>query len=395
MSLEIALSGIHAINTQLDAISNNIANSGTYGFKSSRANFASLYAGSEANGAELSSMTQSLSLGGGTVTTGGKMDVAIAGNGYFVSRDQTGGTVYSRVGIFSVNKDGAVIDSDGRKAQGYGVTPGSTVPGPMGDMTVPTGQIAAEATDSLAYVGNLSSDWTVPTVAAFDPDEPGSFNSSVLSVVHDSLGSEHTLRQYFVKTGTNAVTTHYTLDGVATAAPTELTFDSTGQLATPTAAVTLALGTPTGAEPLSINLDYKGTTQFAGESTTTTNVANGYASGTLVGVQILADGRVSATYSNDKSLTVGTLALATFPDESGLEPISGTSWAASSRSGTALYFTPGSGMAGTLTTGSLEQSNVDITSELVNLMSSQRNYQANSKVISTEAAMLQSLMQAV
>jgi flagellar hook protein FlgE len=102
-----------------------------------------------------------------------------------------------------------------------------------------------------------------------------------------------------------------------------------------------------------------------------------------------------ATYSNGEKQSVGVLAVATFPDEGELAPVSDTSWVATNASGTALYFTPGSGMAGELTTGSLEQSNVDITSELVNLMSSQRNYQANSKVISTESTMLQALMQAV
>src|SRR6185369_15152819 len=137
------------------------------------------------------------------------------------------------------------------------------------------------------------------------------------------------------------------------------------------------------------------TTQFAGAANTTTNKSNGYASGTFSGVQIANDGSVMATYSNGQKQSVGTLALATFPDEGALVSVSDTSWTTSNASGTPLYFAPGTGMAGSLTTGALEQSNVDITSELVNLMSSQRNYQANSKVISTESAMLQSLMQAI
>jgi flagellar hook protein FlgE len=126
MSLEIALSGIHAINAQLDTISNNIANSGTYGFKSSRANFSSMYAGTQATGAEFSSMTQNISLGGGVVTTGGAMDVAIQGRGFFVSHDASGATLYSRVGIFSTDKEGYVVDAQNRRAQGYSVVPGST-----------------------------------------------------------------------------------------------------------------------------------------------------------------------------------------------------------------------------------------------------------------------------
>jgi flagellar hook protein FlgE len=403
MSLEIALSGIHAINDQLDAISHNISNAGTYGFKSSRTNFAALYAGSSANGVEVSSTTQSLALGGSVLTTGGKMDVSIAGAGYFVSRDASGQTMYSRVGIFSVDKTGFVVDAEGRRAQGYAAplagstaaTGGAATLGAMGDLTVPTGQIAAKATTALSYVGNLSSDWAVPTTATFDATDSTSFNSSVVSVVHDSLGSEHTLTQYFVKTGVGAVKVHYALDGTTAATPSSLTFDTAGQLTAPTAAVTLALGTPTGAAALSVAVDYEGSTQFAGDSTTNTNAADGYASGSLTSVQIGADGRITAAYSNDKSMTVGTLALATFPDEGGLKPVSGTAWVPTDESGSALLATPGGGQAAALTTGSLEQSNVDITSELVSLMTSQRNYQANSKVITTESAMLQSLMQAV
>lgn len=395
MSLNIALSGIHAINAQLDTISNNIANSGTYGFKSSRANFASMYAGSQSTGAELSSMTQSIALGGSVLTTGGAMDVAIQGRGFFVSHDSTGATLFSRVGIFSTDKNGYVVDSQGRRAQGYAATPGSTALGAMGDMKVPYGQIPAQASSTLTFVSNLSADWTTPTVPDFDHNEAQSFNSSTVSVVYDSLGAQHSMTQYFVKTGANQVTVHYTIDGVDAQATTQLNFGTDGQLTAPTAPVTVALGTPTSAAPLSLTIDYTGTTRFAGETTNTANRANGFASGTFSGVQIDATGAVLATYTNGEKRSVGTLAIATFPDETGLQAVSGSSWTATNASGTALYFAPGSGMAGTLTAGSLEQSNVDITSELVNLMTSQRNYQANSKVISTEATMLQALMQAV
>ena len=133
----------------------------------------------------------------------------------------------------------------------------------------------------------------------------------------------------------------------------------------------------------------------AGEASTTSNFANGYASGSVTGVQISKDGTVMVTYSNSEKQSIGTLALAAFPDETSLQAVSDNSWVSTKGSGTPLYFTPGSGIAGSLTVGALEQSNVDITSELVNLMTSQRNYQANSKVISAENAMMQSLMQAL
>jgi len=395
MSLDIALSGINAINVQLDAISNNIANSGTYGFKSSRANFSAVYAGSQATGAELSSMSQSIGLGGSVVNTGGAMDVSIQGRGFFVSHDAQGQTIYSRVGMFSTDKTGYVVDDQGRRVQGYAATGTGGTPGTLGDLRVPTGQIPAQATQKLAYVSNLSADWTAPAATPFDHTDTATYNGTDVSLVYDSLGAQHSMTQYFVKSGPNQVTVHYTLDGTDTGASTVMNFDSAGQMTAPTAPVSVSLGTPANAAPLSVAIDYTGTTQFSGETTPTTNLADGYASGTLNGTQITADGSVMATYSNGQKQSIGTIAVATFPDEDALSPVAGTGWAANNASGTALYFTPGSGMAGGLTTGALEQSNVDITSELVNLMTSQRNYQANSKVISTEAAMLQSLMQAV
>jgi flagellar hook protein FlgE len=395
MSFSIALSGINAINTELDVISNNIANAGTYGFKSTRASFAAMYAGSEPTGAEVATLTQSIEVGGGVLTTGRGLDASIQGRGFFVMRDAAGVESYTRVGIFSTDKTGYLVDNYGRRVQGYGVLPNTTTLGPMGDIQVPTGQVAAQASTELRYVGNLSADWTAPTVAPFDRTDPQSYNSSMVSVVYDSLGVQHSVTQYFVKTGPSAVTVHYTLDGADLPTTTNLTFGANGQLATPVGSVNVPMGTPTGAAPLAVNMVYAGTTQFAGEATTTTNAADGYASGTLVGVQLSEDGGVLAQYSNGQKQRIATVALATFPAEGELAPIGNTSWTTTAGSGTPLYFSPGTGMAGSLTAGALEQSNVDMTAQLVNLMSSQRNYQANSKVIATENEMMQSLMQAV
>ncbi|HEY0685245.1 MAG TPA: flagellar hook-basal body complex protein [Steroidobacter sp.] len=395
MSFNIALSGINAINTELNAISNNIANAGTYGFKSSRANFAAMYSGTQAMGTEASSLTQSIDIGGGILTTGRSLDASLQGRGFFVTRDTTGAEVYTRVGIFSVDKDGYLSDSFGRRVQGYAAVANSTALGAFGDLQIPTGQIPAQPSTTLNYVGNLSADWTVPTVAPFDSTDPQSFNGSMVSVVYDSLGVQHSVTQYFVKTGTNQVTVHYSSDGVALPTTTVLDFNTSGQLVAPAGTVPLALGTPPGAAPLTLDVSYAGTTQSAGEATTTTNATNGYAAGTYLGLQLSEDGGVMAQYSNGEKQRVGTLAVATFPAEGALIPISDTAWTTSTASGAPLYFTPGSGMAGTLTPGSLEQSNVDMTAQLVQLMSSQRNYQANTKVIATENEMMQALMQAV
>lgn len=394
MSFNIALSGINSINTELNTISNNIANSGTFGFKSSRANFASMYAGTQATGTRVSSITQSIDIGGGVLTTGGNMDASIQGRGFFVTRDATGAEVYTRTGIFSTDKDGYIVDASGRRVQGYAATPGSDVLGELGDLLVPTGQMPAQASSTLRFVGNLSADWTAPAVA-FDRTDPQSYNSSIVSVVYDSLGVQHSVTQYFVKTGVNEVTVHYTIDGNDVPTTNTLQFGTNGQLVAPAGAVPVLLGTPTGAETLTIDMQYTGTTQTAGETTTSTNSADGYPSGTFLNVQLTEDGSVMAQYSNGEKQRIGVIALATFPAEGALVQVGDTAWTTSNASGLPLYTRPGSGTAGKLAPGSLEQSNVDLTKELVSLMSAQRNYQANSKVIATENEMMQTLMQSI
>jgi flagellar hook protein FlgE len=396
MSFDIALSGIQAINEQLNTVSNNIANAATYGFKASRANFASVMAGTQPNGVEIGSVTQNISQNGSTQTTGRALDAAIDGRGFFVSVNNQGTSQYSRVGIFSTDAKGVLIDSNGNKVQGYGPSKNGAL-GAMGDVQVPTGQIPAVATTGVSYVGNLSADWTVPTTATFDATDSSSYNMVKQSLAYDSLGTQHTVSQYFVKTGTGTVDVYYGVDGAApdTAANpvASLSFGADGQLTGTTSGLVKFTGT--GAAASSVKIDYTGTTSFAGEATTTTNRSDGYASGAFVGLTMSPDGSLVAKYSNDQSQVVGTIALATFANEGALSPISETSWVANADSGAALTDAPGVGLAGKLSTGALEGSNVDITSELVGLMTSQRNYQANSKVLTTESQMMQALMQAL
>lgn len=389
MSYQIALSALQAINTQLDTISQNIANTGTTGYKSGRTNFSAMYSSAAPNGVRASSTTQTLDMSGGLLSTGRNLDVAIAGKGYFMVKDSTGVMNYTRVGVFDVDKQGNVVDHMGRQVQGYAQQPGSTTLGALGELKVPTGQIPAQASTSVDFVGNLSADWKTPAVA-FDATDSASYNSSTVSVVYDSLGRQHTVTQYFVKTADNEVTVHYQNENQAVGLNT-LKFTSEGQLdLSASTAVTL---TPGGANPLEVAFNYAGTTQFAGDTATTTNASNGYASGTMVNVLVAADGSVNAQYSNGMVQSVGKIALATFASESGLANVDGTSWQATAQSGTALVGTPGTGQLGELASQQLEQSNVEVANELVGLMGAQRNYQANTKVISTQNEIMQSLMQ--
>ncbi|BBL22821.1 MULTISPECIES: flagellar hook protein FlgE [Comamonas] len=391
MSFQIALSALQAINNQLDNISQNIANTGTTGYKSSRTNFAAMYAGSSPNGVRAASTTQTLDVAGGLLSTGRNLDVAIAGNGYFMVKDSTGVMNYTRVGVFDVDKQGVLVDHMGRQVQGYGVTAGNAALGNLGNLTVPTGQIPAQASTSVDFVANLSADWSVPA-NAFNPTDSSSYNSSTVSVVYDSLGRQHTVTQYFVKTANNTVEVHYQNENTAVGTST-LKFTTAGQLDTAASTVAAVNLTPAGANALSVTFDYAGTTQFAGDTSTTTNASDGYASGTMVNVLVGADGSVNAQYSNGMVQSVGVIALATFPSDSGLTAVDGTSWQASAKSGAALIGTPGTGQLGELESQQLEQSNVEVASELVDLMGAQRNYQANTKVISTQNEIMQSLMQ--
>ena len=403
MSFQIALSALQAITTQLDTISNNIANTGTTGYKSSRTNFAAMYASESPNGVQAASLTQTLDVSGGLLSTGRNLDVSISGNGYFMVKDSTGVTNYTRTGIFDVDTSGNLVDHMGRSVQGYQMTPGSDALGQLGTVNVPTGQIPAKASSSVEFVGNLSADWVKPT-DGFNPNNASSYNSSAVSVVYDSLGQQQTITQYFVKGANNEVTVHYyngqnPITNTSGAVTHTLKFSSTGQLTNPTSPdlkwtpVNAASGLETGADDITVAVNYTGTTQYAGDTATTTNSADGYASGTMVNVQIGADGAINVQYSNGMKQRVGMLALASFRSESGLAPVDGTSWQATAKSGVALIGTPGTGQLGELASGQLEQSNVEVATELVDLMGAQRNYQANTKVISTEKEIMQSLMQ--
>ncbi len=412
MSFNIALSGIQAINEQLNSISNNIANAGTYGYKAQRANFSAMYAGGTPTGTQIGSVTQNIALTGGVLNTGRALDAAINGKGFFVSKTASGEEVYSRVGIF--NKDGAdyLVDSAGRRVQGAQLDPSQPdSEGIKGDIKIPTGQIAPKASTSIDFEANLSSDWKMPAAAFPDaatpptpatPPASDTYNMQKVTVVYDSKGVSHTVTQYFRRPDdTGSTVDVYTLvDGVpaqpAAAYQTTLTFGLDGKLTTPADANNTITWTPDGASPMTIKVDYTDTTFYAGEASTSTNVADGYTTGAYVGLEVGSDGVVVAKYSNNQKQAVGQILLATFANEDALTPVNDTSWSASADVGTINKDNkPGSTGAGELSMGMLEGSNVDITSELVNLMGSQRNYQANSKVITTENQMLQSLMQAL
>ena len=400
MSYEIAATGLNAVNEQLDGISNNIANSGTVGYKSMTTQFSAMYAGTQAMGVSVAGSAQSISTGGSMVSTGNALDLAINDDGFFVMCDSAGNISYTRAGSFVTDKNGYIVNASGDYLQGYPVDDSGTLQtGTVTDIQIKTGNIPAQATDSMTFTANFdASDETIDRSSVqFDANNSDTYTDSYTTTVYDTLGNEHSVSQYFTKTADNTWEVQYTFDGEAQTGvpPTTLTFDpNTGKLTSPTTPQTITFTTDEAA-PISMTVDYSDCTQYGSDFSVTTNSATGYASATQNGVQVDDDGKVYATYSNGERMLQGQVVLATFPDENGLEAVSGTAWVQTGESGTPLIGTPGSGSCGTLSSGMLESSNVDITNELVNLMTAQRNYQANTKVISTSTQLDQALFQAM
>jgi len=395
MSFNIALTGLSAVNEQLNTIGNNIANSGTVGFKSSRTDFGSLYAETQAMGVEVIGTTQSISQGGALTTTNRTLDLAISGGGFFVTRASNGDVAYTRAGIFGTDKDSYITNSLGQRLQGYPAdATGNLQTGTVSDLQLRSGGLPARATDALSFVANLDANGEVPAVA-FDPLVADSYNSTYTTKLFDSQGKEHTLTQYFVKTADNNWDAHYYIDGASLGAAQPLSFDSAGVLAAPIGTVTLNAALTGGVAPLVIDLDYTGSSQYGSEFSVTSNRATGYAAGEQTGMAVEKDGRVYASYSNGERLLQGQVVLASFVNAEGLKNISGTAWNETAASGAAMLGAPGVGQYGTLASGALESSNVDLTQQLVGLMEGQRNYQANTQVISTNKELTQVLFNAL
>ncbi|WP_368543889.1 flagellar hook protein FlgE [Enterobacter soli] len=395
MSFDIAISGLNAINQQLGAISNNIANSGTVGFKSGRAEFASMYAEGQPLGVGVTGVAQSISKSGSIFSSANSLDLAINGDGFFVMRDSAGATAYTRAGYMRTDSLGNLINNQGMYLQGYPVgANGAIQTGTVGNLTISSGSIPAKATSTLDFAANLNANEELPKTTTFDPADESSYNHTDATQVYDSLGREHTLKQYFVKTGDNAWEVHYYMDDQKLDTTQTLTFTEQGVLQSPNGAINISADV-TGANTIDIALNYNGTTQFGSDFAVSKKNGNGYASGERTGQTIDKDGSVYATFSNGERLLQGQVVLATFANPNGLSSENGTTWTQTASSGAPLTGTPGTGLLGALSSNTLEGSNVDLTAELVGLMTAQRNYQANTKVISTNDSMMTALFQAV
>lgn len=391
----IGLSGLKTTQKALEITSHNIANSGTAGFKSGSAEFASVYNGGQRGGVDVSDIKENFTREGGVVNTGSALDLAITGKGFFVVAEN-GRMAYTQAGRFDLDKDQNIVNSSGNRLQGYGIdADGNLVPGVLTDLKIEAANIPAEASTEVAFSLNLSSASDVIAVP-FDPAVGNSYNYSQSSEIFDSLGNSHTLTQYFVHTGPNTWQAHYFVNGTDLTTPANLTFDADGQLTAPAAPATVALTyTPTtGAAVMDFGINLTKSTQFGSGFNIYKNDANGYTAGEFAGVAIAETGEVFATFTNGETKLQGQVVLANFANINGLQTGNKTVWYATNESGAALYGTPDAGSFGALLSGAYVGSNVDISEQLVDLMAFQQNYQANAKTISTADQMMQVLFNA-
>lgn len=454
MSFNTALSGLRAANTSLAVTGNNIANASTTGFKASRTEFGDVYASSliksgtiAGNGVLVTAVSQQFDQGNISFTDN-SLDLAINGQGFFVMDSTGGDRVYTRSGEFGLDEEGFIVSNGGAKLQGLiADAQGLITGGNPQSLQVITTDLNPSATTGLDMSFNLDARELSPNSGVapaagftpFDPSAPSTFNHSTSQTIYDDLGLPHVMSQYFVKqhpdpaaadplnTGaSNTWDVFVLIDGeqvtdavppgapvstasVADAGPTfrpgfQIGFTSAGLLDPAVGgggSYTISDWDPkdiTGATngattPASaIAIDFTDATQFGGEFAIAATNQNGFAQGRLAGVQISDDGILFARYTNGEAQNLGQVLLASFDNPQGLSPQGDTAWAESSASGQPNVNVPQSGSLGSLQAGALEESNVDLSDELVGLIIAQRNFQANSKTIETANTLTQTII---
>lgn len=402
MAFQQGLSGLSTASKALDITSNNVANASTVGFKGSSAHFSDVYAASLQGsstasgigiGSNMSNVSQQFTQGNIT-TTSSALDLAINGTGFFVLKNSDGTTVYSRNGQFDQDKFGYIVNDTGDQLCGYLATDGVvTTSGEPQPIKITTENVAPNSTSEVGFVANLDSASTALSTT-FDPNDTKTYTWSRGTSVFDSLGTEHTLTAYFTKTADNTWQVNYTLDGNDLGTSTNLTFSDSGVLtggeSTTLSIPSAALGT--GAADLTMNFMLTGTTQYGTDTALSAVTQDGYASGSLTGISFGDDGVIQGTYSNGETKTLAMLALATFANPNGLQSLGNNEWASTYTSGAPVLGTPNSGVFGVLQSQAVEDSNVDLTAELVNMIVQQRNYQANAQSIKTQDSIMQTLI---
>lgn len=417
MGFQQGLSGLNLASKNLDVIGNNVSNASTVGYKGSQAQFADVFA-SSLSGASSSSVGLGGKLGvvvqqftqGNITSTSNPLDFAINGGGFFTVNKPDGTVAYSRNGQFQLDKTGQIVNAEGDVLQGYlADAAGNIVKGSGTSIVISATDIAPVATGtSAAGTGvqlnaNLDSREALPSVTPFAANNPLTYNQSTSVTVYDTKGNPNVLSSYFVKTGAGAWTVHNTLTNpsgtiIAPTAPVPatgqpITFSATGQLTSATNyTLTFPADASTGAAALSFKEDLTGSTEYGSKFSVNSASQDGYTTGKLTGFTTSADGIIKGTYSNGQSKNLAQLVLNTFRNPQGLQPIGNNLWLETSTSGVPVSGTPQTGQFGAIQASAVEDANVDLTAELVNMITAQRVYQANAQTIKTQDAVLQTLV---
>lgn len=402
MPFNLALSGMNAAMADLNVTANNIANASTSGFKSSRAEFADLFAVSSfgvaktaiGNGVKVSAVTQQFTQGNIDFTDN-NLDLAVSGEGLFTLSDQ-GALAYTRSGAFHVDNNGYVVNNAAMRLQVYPpLTTGGFNTGGLTDLQLVVGDSAPRATTAVDLLFNLPANASPPANATFDPADATSYNNATSITIYDSLGAAHTASYYFVRSATaNEWSTRLYVDGAAAGGAQPIVFSDSGALVTPAGGT---LGFPaytpaTGAAPISLTVDISRATQYGSQFTVNSVSQDGFTTGRLTGIDVDGTGVVSARYTNGRSLALGQVAMTNFANPQGLQQLGDTTWSETFTSGPAQRGQAGNSGFGLVQSGALEASNVDLTAQLVNMITAQRNFQANAQMISTADQITQTVI---
>ena len=407
MPFRIALSGLDAASSDLKVTGNNIANASTTGFKSSRTEFADIFARSArgisktavGGGVRVASVTQQFSQG--TVEfTQNSLDLTINGEGFFVLSD--GGTqIVRRAGALQFDRDGYLVNAQDQRLQTFpALDPAGNnfnTASPTDFQLVRTAS-APQATTSLDAVMNLQADAVDLGPGVIDPTDPTTYSYTTSATTYDSLGASHTSTLYFRKNGTNQWDMRQYIDGNLVTSgggansETQVTFDAAGMLLAGGSVTYDPYNPANGAAPMTLTVDLAGSTQFGSPFGVTNLVQDGFTAGRLSNIEIDEDGIIAARFTNGQLEAQAKVALADFANLNGLQQRGDNAWAETFRSGSIIIGEAGQGGFGLLETGALEASNVDLSKELVNLITAQRNYQANAQVITTADEITQTII---
>ena len=407
MAFRTSLSGLEAASTDLSVTGNNIANASTNGFKQSRTEFADIFATSfsgtsgttPGSGVRVASVAQQFAQGNVEFTSS-SLDLAINEEGFFVL-DDNGSQAYTRAGAFTTDKDGFVVDSSGRQLQIFPANANGTFStGSLTSLQLVTSDSAPKVTTTVTPVLNLDAKQEIPPIAPFDPTNANTFNHSTSTTVYDSLGNPYTSTMYYVASdpANNDWDVYTYVDGQQLEVSGEdhftLGFNGDGSFQD----ITVGANPPTtgavafdpltiigqGSNPLTLSFDYSNSTQYGSDFAVNSLNQDGFASGRLSGINIDPTGAVFATFTNGQSSVLGQVALANFPNNNGLQQLGNTSWGETFAAGDRVLGAAGTAGFGSIQSGALEASNVDIATQLVNLITAQRNFQANAQAITTE-----------